>query len=707
MKKFIFRVLFVCGCLLGLLGAAAETPSAKKLEPTLELLVSATNLVVTEEMTVGLRLWLPPLEDALADTPPVLRQEPPHFQVPFWMPDQPEGPLVPVDERQMPPIDMKGGRGRNTGTFTLNDFVTDGFDSLRDPFGGRDPFGSLLDGDDFFGRTLGPRPARFPCALVRAPRGEVNGWLLTITSIPYRAQRAGKVEFGAVHATVPIVTDVRVTRDRFGRATYAPSFKKVKLQAPACTVEVVEPPLAGRPASYCGALASNLVVQATLDTNICTAGDPLVLTLDISGAADLSAVVAPSFAAQFKQDGVFRLDEASLKTETLAASRRFTWRVRPLKAGTVEFPSLPVAYYDLDRRAYVTVRTESIPLQVKAGVQAALGAIDEADEADVFPAPDGLDLDPKGADVEPLLPHLTWVLVLFMLPPMLFVLIRLTPPVRRRVAAQRAAARRATAYKVCARALKGRDPSRRTAAIRTFFETRYGVNGATVTAADARRLMVDDYSPDEIEAVASALAEADRTNYAARKVVVSLLLVCLAAFGACGASPAFTYRRAGALALQAVDEKGFKTAAKAYAEAIEEGAQNATVYANLGACALMGGDHKTALAAFACAERRAGETATTRRGVRAAWTRLKADPRADLPLTRSFCAPHVRFPVDVRLLFAAVLWALFWGVLLLPAGTLRQFLVTVCVLAFLASAGSATVSLVGEQMAKGVIHAVR
>jgi hypothetical protein len=89
----------------------------------------------------------------------------------------------------------------------------------------------------------------------------------------------------------------------------------------------------------------------------------------------------------------FRLDEASLKTETLAASKRFTWRVRAVGAGTVEIPSIPVSWFDPRSRTYKTVRTHAIPVQIKAGEQATLGAIDElGGETDEFPMPDGIDL---------------------------------------------------------------------------------------------------------------------------------------------------------------------------------------------------------------------------------------------------------------------------------------------------------------------------
>ena len=50
-------------------------------------------------------------------------------------------------------------------------------------------------------------------------------------------------------------------------------------------------------------------------------------------------------------------------------------------------------------------------------------------------------------------------------------------------------------------------------------------------------------------------------------------------------------------------------------------------------------------------------------------------------------------------------WALLWLMALLPAGSLRRFLLTVCLIAFCASALSVTVSLASEHLAKEALHA--
>ena len=679
--------------------AAAAVLAAGATEPSLEIVASSTNLVVTEQVSLSLVLRLPPVPGEYADAqPPFVNQRPPHVTCSFleraW-----KGEAFDRGDLDAPfAFGQNSRRGVRGPAFTLNNYVTDGFSAMMD-----DPF-DMLDGMDMFGR-LGPRRQLFPFVVAREAD---KGWRLTIPLAPWRAATPGTVRLDPVKVDVPLITGVKVGRDRFNRAVHVPELSNITLRTKPLTLTVSEPPAAGRPASWCGAIASNLNVKAALDVRVCTAGDPMTLTLEIAGAANPSSVHPPDFTSAL--DGsIFRIDTASLKTETLGASRRFSWRVRSTKAGTVEFPSLPVSYFDLSSRAYVTCKTESIPIQVQAGLQVVL----TEEDGEEFPSPDGIDLDPRGAEVRPLLPHVALSIVLFLVSPVLFLCIRFAPPVRRRISAYNEAYRKSRAFGVCRRALRSRNAARRAAAIRTFFTVRYGVNGAAVTAADAQRLMSPDYPEEDVALVVTNLQTHDAQAYSAKPgagALALLLAVGLCLAGAAqdasdAARAAFSYRRASSLAVQAVDEAGFRRAADAYRDCLEAGADNPTIFQNLGACLLLAGDPRGAREAFVCAERRGGETPSTARGLRAAFARLTNNPRAELSPTRVFLKPHVYWSVDTRLLCAAALWALLWLVALLPAGALRRFLFTACLVAFCAAAISAGVSLVEEHHGMEVLHA--
>ena len=225
-----------------------------------------------------------------------------------------------------------------------------------------------------------PQGSRLTMERGQTTRDGASVWRYTV-KVPVKGETAGTQTLGPVTVSVPTRTDF------FGFVS-----RTTDLRSGTARLVTVAPPEEGRPHAFCGAIARTFSASASLDTNICTAGDPLLLTLELAGATEASMVHAPPLAEAFRGTS-FKLDASSLKTETLAASKRFTWRVRAVKAGTVEFPALDVAWFDASARIYRTCRTAPIPVQVKAGEQAALGALDEiGGETDEFPMPDGLDL---------------------------------------------------------------------------------------------------------------------------------------------------------------------------------------------------------------------------------------------------------------------------------------------------------------------------
>ena len=230
---------------------------------------------------------------------------------------------------------------------------------------------------------------RFAHKIDRVPRDGVRMWRVALVSDPIPAERPGPIAIG------PVTVEAALFTGRFQRGFFGAQAQTAvrRFVTPRLTVTVREPPREGRPPAYCGAIGSNVTAVARLDTNVCTAGDPLLLTLTVAGATDPARIHAPALAAAH-EGGIFRVDASSVKSRLEGDARIFTWRVRARKAGTVEFPSLPIAFFDVRTRTYRTLRTESIPVQVKAGAQVALGVTDdEADGEGEFPLPDGIDLD--------------------------------------------------------------------------------------------------------------------------------------------------------------------------------------------------------------------------------------------------------------------------------------------------------------------------
>ena len=362
MRGLLQKMAAFAALALSLAAHSADAPRAW-------LSLSSTNLTVTETASAAIHLSLPPLKAPYDKEPPILNQRPPHVEAPFLEQDWKPGAITPGSVSQIGQGVPR--RSQNVRVFTLNKYVSnDIFSSMRDPF-------SFFNEDPF--ESLGPKPQRFPFLGVRDDKGN---WHFTIPVPQFTAKAPGKARFDAVVIDVPTVDYV----DAHGRVR----LKNVRLRTNPMDVVVSAPPEDGRPAAWCGAIGRSLSAVAALDADVCTAGDPLIFSLEIMGEFAPDTLLPPEV-AKLAESPAFRIDAASVKTESKPNGKRFTWRVRAVKAGTLEFPSVPVAFYNVEKREYATVSTEPLPIQVKAGAQAALGSLDDEDET--FPSPDGLDLD--------------------------------------------------------------------------------------------------------------------------------------------------------------------------------------------------------------------------------------------------------------------------------------------------------------------------
>ena len=126
-------------------------------------------------------------------------------------------------------------------------------------------------------------------------------------------------------------------------------------------VVLAEPPRAGRPASYTGAIG-RFTCGAQLTPTRAEVGQPLTLTLWIQGSGTLDETFPPQLDGLPELKHAFRVYEPT--AETVRDQRRFTYSIRALQNGVREFPALAWSYFDVDREQYVTLQTPAIPLQL-------------------------------------------------------------------------------------------------------------------------------------------------------------------------------------------------------------------------------------------------------------------------------------------------------------------------------------------------------
>ncbi len=312
-------------------------------EVQLAVEASRETVLADEPFTVRLRLRIRALTGRFAEVDPLFPDNPPRLQAPF-LDNNPiaglRGPsMQDVLRRLLARHDNQPGV--NINEYTLAD----------DPFSFRGFF-------EAFGQ---PRRARFvlPRRMV-----EVDGqpYFEYQLELQYTPEEEGDYVFGPATFKGSIPVSVDDAGNASGRDIFA--------VGRAVTVRVVPPPEAGRPASFTGTLGTNLQAAASLDCLTCNAGDPVRLTLTVTGHLRFDRMLPPRLETQTNLLENFSVYDQTVQTfADSPTQRRFVYTIRPRRAGMLEVPPLELAYYDTAARAYAVRRTAPVPLDVRPGAE--------------------------------------------------------------------------------------------------------------------------------------------------------------------------------------------------------------------------------------------------------------------------------------------------------------------------------------------------
>ncbi|HTE47021.1 MAG TPA: hypothetical protein VK636_17370 [Gemmatimonadaceae bacterium] len=143
-----------------------------------------------------------------------------------------------------------------------------------------------------------------------------------------------------------------------------------ELQTDSTVIVAVEPPTQGRPSDYGGAVG-NLRVAAKLDTNGTRVGDPLLLTVRVSGTGNVKLLPPPLVGVPWgtlvKGDERVHVDTTARK---IAGSKEFDWVLTPRIAGELDLPPIRYAFFNPDLRRYEVSATKATRLHVRPGTLA-------------------------------------------------------------------------------------------------------------------------------------------------------------------------------------------------------------------------------------------------------------------------------------------------------------------------------------------------
>lgn len=142
-------------------------------------------------------------------------------------------------------------------------------------------------------------------------------------------------------------------------------------QSEAVTIVALEPPADGRPADFAGAVGA-LAVDARVDSSEGRVGDPLVLTVRVSGDGNVKLLPRPrlevAWASAVPAGERVTLDSAA---PVVRGAKEFDWIITPRQAGAVEMPPVRYPYFNPYTERYEIALTRPESLTVLPGTLAA------------------------------------------------------------------------------------------------------------------------------------------------------------------------------------------------------------------------------------------------------------------------------------------------------------------------------------------------
>jgi len=149
-----------------------------------------------------------------------------------------------------------------------------------------------------------------------------------------------------------------------------------QLKSETVPLVVVDPPAVGRPADFSGAVG-RLSLEAHVDSGRAKVGDPLVLTVRVTGDGNVSFFPRPEVRVPWGQlvpaEERVQLDSSAT---VVRGAKEFDWVITPARSGEVEVPQIRYPFFNPYTERYELALTTPQRVSVAPGT---LVAVDSAD----------------------------------------------------------------------------------------------------------------------------------------------------------------------------------------------------------------------------------------------------------------------------------------------------------------------------------------
>lgn len=196
--------------------------------------------------------------------------------------------------------------------------------------------------------------------------------------------KAGAPDVGGVMLRMRYPVALREERGFLG-TQLVPETRPVSAAARVNPLTVLALPEKGRPAGFTGAVGL-FSVAATARPDRVAVGDPVTLTLVVTdrtnGEANLDTLQPPVLSDEVALRKDFRIPTEPLSGTVKGRTKTFVQTIRPLRADVREVPPIAFSFFDPSARAYRTVTTEAIPIEVRPASEMDLSRIERAGGSD-------------------------------------------------------------------------------------------------------------------------------------------------------------------------------------------------------------------------------------------------------------------------------------------------------------------------------------
>ncbi|UCH83011.1 MAG: protein BatD, partial [Candidatus Latescibacterota bacterium] len=160
--------------------------------------------------------------------------------------------------------------------------------------------------------------------------------------------------------------------DLFNRRLNSFGFgKPVTLRTEEIDVTVLPLPSRGRPNGFSGLVGRGLTLSARTDKNVTQVGEPVNLTIEIRGEGNFKTMSAPKLVepAGFKMYESGSTSDLFKKDYVVAGRKKYEYVLVPKLEGNKTIPPVEMAYFDPVAKAYQSIRSQPIHLEIMPGTE--------------------------------------------------------------------------------------------------------------------------------------------------------------------------------------------------------------------------------------------------------------------------------------------------------------------------------------------------